>query len=93
MLAHIGHNVYHVEAMALGAAHGILEGRQPQGAAVKRECPAPLLRVACPGAPSPSLGVGIGMAYMENVMEGDTVYIKTSPRRMIEAKVKAPPFV
>lgn len=45
------------------------------------------------GAPSPSLGVGIGMAYMENVMEGDTVYIKTSPRRIIEAKVRAPPFV
>ena len=45
------------------------------------------------GAPSPSLGVGIGMAYMENVAEGDTVFIKTSPRRIIEAKVKAPPFV
>ena len=45
------------------------------------------------GAPSPSLGVGIGMAYMENVAEGDTVFIKTSPRRLIEAKVKAPPFV
>ena len=45
------------------------------------------------GAPSPSLGVGIGMAYMENVVEGDTVFIKTSPRRLIEAKVKAPPFV
>ena len=33
------------------------------------------------------------MAYMENVAEGDTVFIKTSPRRIIEAKVKAPPFV
>ena len=45
------------------------------------------------GAPSPSLGVGIGMAYIENVEDGDTVFIKTSPRRKIEAKVKSPPFV
>ena len=52
-----------------------------------------LIGLVTSGAPSPSLGVGIGMAYMENVMEGDTVYIKTSPRRMIEAEVKAPPFV
>ena len=52
-----------------------------------------LIGLVTSGAPSPSLGVGIGMAYMENVAEGDTVFIKTSPRRIIEAKVKAPPFV
>ena len=46
------------------------------------------------GGPSPSLGrVGIGMAYLEDVSEGDKVLVVASPRKLVEAVVISPPFV
>ncbi len=46
------------------------------------------------GGPSPSLGrVGIGMAYLEGVSEGDKVLVVASPRKLVEAVVISPPFV
>ena len=45
------------------------------------------------GAPSPSLGVGIGMAYLENPETGRVVYIQTSPRRRVAAEIVRPPFL
>lgn len=46
------------------------------------------------GGPSPSLeNCGIGMAYLRDVSEGDTVFVQASPRGRIEAVVVRPPFV
>ena len=46
------------------------------------------------GVPSPSLGsVGIGMAYLNNVSEGDKVWVVASRRKLVEAVVVRPPFV
>ena len=46
------------------------------------------------GAPSPSLGgMGIAMAYMENAEVGQTVWIKSSSRRTVEAIVVRAPFL
>ena len=45
------------------------------------------------GAPSPSIGLGIGMAYLRGAEAGDTVYVQTSPRRRIPAEVTSPPFI
>ena len=45
------------------------------------------------GAPSPSLGVGIGMGYLQGTAIGQTVYIQTSPRKRTPAEITMPPFV
>ena len=45
------------------------------------------------GAPSPSLGMGIGMAYLDNPDLGQVVYIQTSPRRRVAAEIVQPPFL
>ncbi|NDB94472.1 MAG: aminomethyl transferase family protein, partial [Euryarchaeota archaeon] len=45
------------------------------------------------GAPSPSIGLGIGMAYLRGAEAGDTVYVQTSPRRRIPAELTWPPFI
>ena len=45
------------------------------------------------GAPSPSLGIGIGMAYLNNPEPGQVVYIQTSPRRRVAAEVVHLPFL
>ena len=45
------------------------------------------------GAPSPSIGLGIGMAYLRGAEAGATVYVQTSPRRRIPAEVTSPPFI
>jgi len=46
------------------------------------------------GAPSPSLGgIGIAMAYLDGAEIGQSVWIKASPRRTVEAIVVSPPFL
>ena len=45
------------------------------------------------GAPSPSLGIGIGMAYLVDPEPGQIVYIQTSPRRRVPAEIIRPPFL
>lgn len=46
------------------------------------------------GAPSPSLSnVGIGMAYLSGVSEGDEVLVVASPRKSVKASVVSPPFI
>lgn len=46
------------------------------------------------GAPSPSLGrLGIGMAYLSGVSEGDKVLVVASPRKSVVAVVTRPPFL
>ena len=45
------------------------------------------------GGPSPSLGMtGIALGYIEN-FEGEEVWIQTSSRKRIRARLKKPPFV
>ena len=46
------------------------------------------------GAPSPSLGgIGIAMAYLDGAEIGQSVWIKSSPRRTVEAVVVSTPFL
>jgi aminomethyltransferase len=46
------------------------------------------------GGPSPSLeNLGIGMAYLKDVEEGDTVVVIASPRKSVQAIIFRPPFV
>ena len=45
------------------------------------------------GAPSPSLGIGIGMAYLDTPEPGQVVYIQTSPRKRVAAEIVRPPFL
>ena len=46
------------------------------------------------GGPSPSLGrVGIGIGYLENVEEGETVIIAPNPKRRLKAEVVKMPFL
>jgi len=45
------------------------------------------------GAPSPSLGIGIGMAYLDDPELGQVVYIQTSPRKRVAAEIVRPPFL
>jgi glycine cleavage system aminomethyltransferase T len=46
------------------------------------------------GAPSPSLGgIGIAMAYLDGAEIGQSVWIRASPRRTVEAIVVSPPFL
>jgi len=45
------------------------------------------------GAPSPSLGIGIGMAYLDDPEPGQVVFIQTSPRKRVAAEIVRPPFL
>ncbi len=46
------------------------------------------------GGPSPSLDrVGIGMAYLKGVKEGDHVLVIASARKLVEAEIIRPPFI
>ena len=46
------------------------------------------------GGPSPSLSyIGIGMAYLKGVEQGDKVEVKASERKRILAEVTRPPFL
>ena len=46
------------------------------------------------GGPSPSLDrVGIGMAYLDDVVVGDKVLVIASPRKIVQAEIVRPPFV
>ena len=46
------------------------------------------------GGPSPSLGrVGIGIGYLEDVEEGETVIIAPNPKRRLKAEVVRMPFL
>ena len=46
------------------------------------------------GGPSPSLGrVGIGIGYLDDVQEGETVIIAPNPKRRLKAEVVRMPFL
>ena len=46
------------------------------------------------GGPSPSLGrMGIAMAYLHSVDIGQEVWVQSSPRKRVRARVRRPPFV
>ncbi len=46
------------------------------------------------GGPSPSLGrTGIAMAYLQPISMGQEVWVQSSPRKRIRARVRRPPFV
>lgn len=46
------------------------------------------------GGPSPSLGrTGIAMAYLQPASLGQQVWIQSSPRKRVRARIRRPPFV
>jgi len=46
------------------------------------------------GGPSPSLGrTGIAMAYLQPISMGQDVWVQSSPRKRVRARVRRPPFV
>ena len=46
------------------------------------------------GGPSPSLGrTGIAMAYLQPISMGQEVWVQSSPRKRVRARVRRPPFV
>ena len=64
------------------------------GKAVASKAEGEVIGYLTSGGPSPSLeNLGIGMAYLKEVEEGDTVVVIASPRKSVRAIIVRPPFV
>lgn len=64
------------------------------GKAVARKAEGVVIGYLTSGGPSPSLeNLGIGMAYLKEVEEGDTVVVIASPRKSVQAIIVRAPFV